>query len=269
MTNTILYTMKSIASILSLCFLVIFPTLAHDGQKGYCQNSETTADLVECIGNHHVAEQNRMKILYTAILNQDNKIDDMVSNQEKWLDFRDETCAIEGRLYQGGSLQRVQELDCYARMTANRVKHLQIIGNAMDEANIPEFANPPRWVNVLVRDYPDMFWGFGRAMTMDTDCDGIDENVVRGVDASHRMTLAIADSEQTGRPKISVLNFDDQKQCEISQNIMIEKLPEPKPEADQKLRCVQRLKIKTKSCGDFWIQYNNMNKIYQIIKQEK
>lgn len=266
MTNTILYTMKSIASILAFYFLFSVSGFAGDDQSGYCQHAETTADILECIGVRYKAEEAKMTALYEAIINQDNVIENFESNQVKWVSHRDESCAIEGSIYKGGSLERVQELDCRARMTANRVKHFEIIAEAYDETQIPEFANPPRWVNVLVRDYPNIFWGFGSGQSTDTDCDGVNENIVRGIDDNHKMILAIADSQQTGRPKITVLNFDDQKNCQIRPEITIEKLPEPKPENSSTLKCVQKLKIQTKSCGDFSIQYNNADKTYKIMK---
>lgn len=266
MSNTILYSMKSIASLLTFLLLLSTPLSANEGQKGYCQNAETTADIVECISARHKIEQDRLKTLYDLIDSQTENQDDFRKNQTNWIQYRDETCTIEANIYTGGSLERVQELDCHVRLTANRIKHFNIIADAMDTSQIPEFTNPPRWVNALVRDYPNVFWGFGSAQTLDTDCDGINENIVRGLDDEHSMVLALAKSDQTGRPKITIINFSDDNNCQILPDIVIETLPEPKPIDNAPLTCVQRLMVKTKSCGEFAVQYNSTDKSYNIIK---
>lgn len=259
--------MKSIASL--LLGLLLFTNVAHaqSGNKGYCQKAETTADLVECITIHQKAEdeitQNLFQHLETIA---PEKIEGLKTNHGDWIIYRENTCVIQGDAYEGGSLQRVEELNCRAKMTSDRNQTLQNIIVTHDESYIPEYSNPPRWVNVLVRDYPNMFWNLGNADAIDTDCDGVTENIVRGVDGDQKMTLAIADSEQTGRPKITVINFDDLQNCKILAGITLEKFPEPKPTEDAPLACMQSLKIQTKSCGEFAIHYNPTDKIYSLKK---
>jgi len=259
--------MKSIASVFLVVLIFASTANAHVANKGYCQKAETTADIVECIRTHQNASSDQMDALFSNLknINPDN-LAEIESNQGEWIQYRDKTCEIEGKTYEGGSLQQVQRAQCMARMTDNRNIHLRNLLEGQDVSNIPEYSNPPRWVNVLVRDYPNMFWNLGNADIIDTDCDGVAENIIRGMDDNQKMTLAIADSEQTGRPKITVINFDDAQNCEILAGITVEKFPKPKPTEDMPLACMQSLKIQTKSCGEFEIHYTPTDKIYSLKK---
>jgi len=259
--------MKSIASVF-LGFL-LFTHCAHAvvGNKGYCQNAETTADIVECIKTHQKASSDMMDALFVNLKNiQYNNFEAIEKAQDEWIQYRDTTCTIEGQTYEGGSLQQVQRAQCLARMTDNRNTHLRNLLEGQDTSNIPEYSNPPRWVNVLVRDYPDMFWGFGSAQKIDSDCDGQDENIIRGLSDDRTMVLAIADSAKTGRPKVTVIDFDDSQNCGMTSKINLEKFPEPKPLEGHALSCMQSLKIQTKSCGEFAIHYNSNKNEYSLKK---
>ncbi len=259
--------MKSIASIFIVFYFIAFPVIAEPYHQGYCSNAETTADIVACLSNQHQDAEKKMSDLFSRVERLSPEFEKQIrETQSQWIAYRDSTCDLEGKLYEGGSMQRVQELDCHARMTTHRNHHLKNVIDSLDEAYIPEYSNPPRWVNVLVRDYPNSFWNFGNAVSIDTDCDGQNESVVRGLDIDQKMNIAIADSEKTGRPNITIINFDDQKNCEILPDITIEKLPEPKPEDNMPLSCVQKIIVKTKSCGDFALQYNTDTKSYNIIQ---
>ena len=261
--------MKSITTLIATYFLLIFPLWASEDQKGYCQNAQTTGDIVECLSLRHKAENEKMIDLFKMIENLQPKLTDEITiNQEQWLLHRNKTCDLQSKAYEGGSLQNVERLSCIAEKTGHRNKTLHNIIMTYDQSHIPEYSNPPRWVNVLVRDYPEIFWGFGSAQDADSDCDGQNENIVRGIDTNQKMILAIADSEKTGRPKVTAIHFDDTKNCQILQDITIERLPEAKPTEEKKLSCKQNINIETKTCGNFTIEYNNDNKTYNLTKQD-
>ena len=274
MSNTILLYMKSIHSLFIVFCLIIMsaPAYAIERHNGYCSTAQTTADIMQCLSAHEKAEQTKMEDIFAKIAviydDQSEKIEILKSNQAQWLEYRNDICAIEGRLFEGGSLQRVQELDCYARLSKERNSHLMTILDAQDNTIIPEYSNPPRWVNVLVRDYPEKFWGFGSAQAIDTDCDGKNENIVRALTMDGKMTLAIADSMATGRPKISIVNFDDKNECQIVSDYKVVKLPEIKPVENMIQSCSQYVEIQTKNCGDFSLSYDLSQQQYTITKQD-
>lgn len=266
--------MKSIPSLL-LALIINFygvHSYAADDNQGYCSKAETTADIVQCVNKHHEAEQEKMANLFKEIeanANDEDFMQKLEKNQQDWIAFRDDLCQIEGDMFKGGSLARVQQLDCYALMAQQRNRHLLTIMTSLEPTYIPEYSNPPRWVNVLVRDYPDMYWGFGAAKTLDTDCDGQDENLVQGLSTNNNMTLAIADSMETGRPKITILKFDDEKNCEVLNDYAVEFLPSPKPEEGDERQCLKNITIKTKACGDYGLRYDSTTKTYEMNKTDQ
>ncbi len=155
-----------------------------------------------------------------------------------------------------------------AVMASQRNMYLHGLLNSLDVAYIPEFSNPPRWVNVLVKNYPDMFWGFGSAQTIDTNCDGHDEVIVRGVDAQNSMKLAIADNPKTGHPHINVLKFDDaQAKCQILPDVRMTQLPATKPiEKEVQSSCLKAVHLQTKTCGELNLSFDPLTQSYTINK---
>lgn len=262
--------MKSIASLTILLIVLFNPVFASGGQKGYCAHAQTTADLVSCIGNHVNAENDHMAQIYKQIeiINADNVdyLSALRDQQEEWISFKDKKCAFEASLYEGGSLERVQELSCQARLTSDHIEHLTILLNDVD---VPEFSSPPRWVNVLQADYGDTFWKLASAKAIDVDCDGQDEHLVQGLkknDGDYEMILSVSDSPTTGRPAVTIINLDAQQDCQISDTYEIVHLPEPKPKNDV-LQCVQQVHIDTQNCDSFILVKKDNE--YSLKKKEK
>jgi uncharacterized protein YecT (DUF1311 family) len=262
--------MKSIASLTILLIALFNPVFADDGQKGYSANAQTTADLVSCVSNHVNAENTHMTNIYKELEKRNTDNANYLSNlsvrQDEWIGFKDEKCKFEASLYTGGSLERVQELSCQARLTSNHIEHLKIL---LNDTDVPEFSSPPRWVNVLQADYGDIFWRLASAKMIDVDCDGQDERLVQGLrktNGHYEMVLSIADSEITGRPTMAIIDFDDQKNCQINDNYEIKHFPEPKPE-NGVLQCVQQVHIGTQHCGQFVLIKNG--ETYNLKKKDK
>lgn len=269
--------MKSIASLLVLLLTVFFITPAHAylGQQGYCQQAQSTADLVACIGDHYKDETEQLNDLYShvEVLYQDHQdyLSDVKDGQDQWLAYRKRVCDFEGDLYEGGSLQRVQELSCLARITENRKQHFVNIISSFDETVIPEFSYPPRWVNVLRNDYANVFWRFSSRQMMDTDCDGQDEEIIQGLEevnkGDYKMVMVVSDSEQVGRPQMTVIRFDDQKDCQIKDDYQLIKLPTPKPDSEGDApQCTHYVEIQTENCGNYILA--NENDTYSL-RQKK
>ncbi len=262
--------MKSIASLTILLMLFFVPVFADDTQKGYCPNAETTSDLVSCIGHRLTIENNHMNDVYKALekhhAENTKYLSDLNTRQDEWISFKDEKCAFEANVYAGESLENVQKLSCQARMTSTHTEHLKAL---LHDVDIPEFSSPPRWVNVLRADYTDIFWRLASAKLIDVDCDGHKEHLVQGLKKTndqYEMILSISDSKKTGRPVVTIINFDDQKDCQINDNYEIQHLPEPKPKNDV-LQCVQQVHINTENCGPF-VLFKKDNE-YRLKKKEK
>jgi len=243
--------------------------------KGFCKTAQTTADLVGCINDHLQSKTSHMEEVFMSVSEASSGDPEFQkifeNNQIDWTNYRDQTCKTEGLAYEGGSLQHVQELHCRARLTGNRIEHLEAISAAFEELDIPEFSNPPRYINSLISDHEDVFWNFGNMATLDTDCDNQDEKIIRGFNDVGQMILAIADSQKTGRPKTTIINFTDKQECRILPEISIVKLPAPKPESEGELakECAQRIIIKTENCGEFGVKYNIETETYQAEPQSK
>lgn len=274
MTNTILCRMKSIASIFIFIFCLFLSDFAtaQSNQKGYCKKAQSTADLVVCIGEHNKHENNHMDLLFKKIIDlQTDKPDfqtELQDSQNEWITYRDDVCKMEGDVYEGKSLKHVQGLACLARLTSNRSDHYKAMMTAFDYSQIPEFSYIPRWVNVLSSDHKNVFWQYATNQPLDTDCDGVAENMIQGVrqnEKGYEMVLAIADSQETGRPKITIINFDDQKDCKITNEYKIIRLPIQKP-VDGVIECIQKIEIETENCGTFLL--NTHNHDYILEKKE-
>lgn len=259
--------MKSILSIVVLLTLLSFPIRANEGNKGFCQKAETTADLMACIGMHYEETTAHMEVLYNTLKNQNADNTDFQAalnkNQMDWIAYRDDICRLEGAVYKGGSLERVQEIDCLARVTQARTNHFETIMKAQDESTIPVFASPPRWTNVLIREYPDTYWALGQSVSMDVDCDGVDENIISGLNAM-KGQLAIADSQPTGRPTIHLLN---QKGEEGQSCWPVLPLALSTIENNENI-CQFQVSLEDEACGAFIFAYDAASNRYNFVEKD-
>ena len=264
--------MKSIVSSLFVFFYLLSPAFAvEERDAGFCQNAQTTADLMDCKGAQYRAELAHMAEMYQALTElADNRSDfakALKDNQEDWLAYRDSVCELEGSVYKGGSLERVQQLDCLARVTAARTSHLTTMISSFDPTEIPVYATPPRWTNVLIHDYPEIFWAMGRAQAVDTDCDGVKEHVVQGYENSGSgrnfvNTIAIADSEQTGRPSITLQKFVQADECPANSVLSL-----ISRDADTKI-CSFSLVTDNEACAPMNLEYDAVSKKYIFTKKD-
>lgn len=253
--------MKSIVSSLFLLILFTSPIQAAQNNAGYCQKAQTTADLMECIGTHYKAKTSQMEALYRSLMTETQERPEfqqqLEANQQAWIAYRDDICDLEGKTYEGGSLQRVQQLHCLARVTTDRSGHFERMLSAFNVAEIPVYAFPPRWMNVLINDYPDMFWALGKVFELDTDCDGTDENIVSGR-KDGQAYLAIADSQQTGRPVIhmEMMSQDKNSACAVTEPSSIVKIDTGGES------CKFSIVMKDQACLPVVVEYDALSKEY-------
>ena len=272
MTNTIIWFMKSILSSLFIFFVFLNSAVhAEDDNQGYCQNAETTADLVQCTGNHYEAEADHLNEVYKSLIEKADEASEFASllrtNQEDWIAFRDHTCELAGKIYEGGSLQRVQVLNCRASMTGGRSDQLKGMLRDVNADNIPVFATPPRWTNTLLNTYPNIFWAVGQAQGADVDCDGVNEKIVSGIEHSDNAamtlsTLAIIESPLTGRATIQTYNMPRKKTCPPTA------IPAFVQNPGTDGICIFSVIMQDEGCEDMRLQYDDQEKIYRLNKED-
>ena len=265
MTNTIIYFMKSILIPLFIIFVVPSIALAQEKHKGFCQKAETTVDLIDCIGTHYKSEVSHMNDLYQKLLTAtpDNHqfTKNLKDNQSQWIAYRDSICNIEGSIYEGGSLERVQQMDCMTRVTSDRAAHFTKMATAINVNEIPVFTAPPRWKNVLINNYPNIFWRMGETQSFDADCDGDYEKIIEGLQKNIenntlQTVFAVAETPITGRPSATLLTIDWDQSCTGESFIA-----SPSTELEN---CTMQIKTNNQKCNIYELSFDKDSKSYSI-----
>lgn len=259
--------MKSILSAVILSLCLSSAVMAKEGNRGFCRKAETTADLMECIGTHYDAAVTHMETLYNTLKGQleenSDKMSALENNQRDWIVYRDDVCALEGAVYEGGSLERVQQLDCLTRVTHTRSDHFKRMIQAGDETDLPVFASPPRWTNVLIRDYPKAYWALGQTASFDTDCDNVDEQVIAGT-LDGAAIVAIADSQLTGSPVIQRLDeLVTWKACSPTMPLALSK------DDGEGEHCIFTLAITGEDCQEIRFSYDAVSDSYNVKEKDE
>ena len=87
--------------------------------------------LNECWTSHANAAFDTMESSYKRISAQLKKLglstDPLAASQDAWLDVRTKTCAFEASLYEGGSIQPMEEAMCYYRFATARARQLDAV----------------------------------------------------------------------------------------------------------------------------------------------
>ncbi|MEO1373148.1 MAG: lysozyme inhibitor LprI family protein [Cyanobacteria bacterium J06635_10] len=124
-------------ALISLALIGIFasPSLASGDLNVDCNNAQTTLEMRVCANNFYGEADKKLNQVYQQLKpkfgsSQQNKL---VTAQRAWIQFRDESCALEGAFAEGGTLEPVLELSCLAGVTEKRVKdlerYLEIVNN--------------------------------------------------------------------------------------------------------------------------------------------
>jgi uncharacterized protein YecT (DUF1311 family) len=185
---------------------------------GYCDKATTTADALDCVNQHKLDVQQRLNTVYEEASEvQTKELQDLLSKaQQSWVAYRDAQCLWEAGLAANPSLERIYELSCMTLLTNLRTDLLKTTLETQKEEEPREFGSNPRWMNVLIQDYPSVFWRFGKWKQIDLDCDGNDEQIVSGVEfidedkkegasasiKKQNLVVAISDNPLTGKPDI-------------------------------------------------------------------
>lgn len=219
------------AGFLTMCRAILFFLLAvsvlfagaygvrAQGHAGYCDDTRTTADALDCVNRHKQDVQERLNDIYNRLTA--DQVEDSIAllgtAQQNWIAYRNAQCTWESALTTNPSLKRIYELSCITLLTNLRADILATTLVREETGEPREFGASPRWMNVLVHDYPDIFWRYGKWLQADLDCDGAEEHVITGVkilpasdsrqEAGLELVVALTKNPVVGRPKPRIFHI--------------------------------------------------------------
>lgn len=268
------------------CLLLFTPINAKaQGHAGFCDQADSSAATQACLKKHLQSAQKRLNSIYKSLSDklEPEKLEEMKELQKNWLAYRDSECMWESENSITPSMKRLNELSCMARLTEDRADILDVVyadGKQVTERK--EYGTFPRWMNVLSKDHPDVFWGYGRRTEHDLNCDGEEEQIMQGIltklsktDSenpkeenqklfSKQVVLAIVENQSVGRPSATVLEFPVQQEagpnavCSDRVSLQVKTNPPEKksddnnPEETPKA-CNTYLELNTKGCDPITI----------------
>ena len=202
--------------LLSFSILPVLEARAQ-GHSQYCSQADSTAATQNCLKRHLDAAQSRLNKIYTNLsdgLEAEQK-EELKELQKSWLRYRDAECMWEAERSMNAPLKRINELSCMARVTEDRADILAIASNSDEKAQgVREYGSFPRWMNVVAKDYPDIFWNYGTRTAYDLDCDGEDEYVMQGVRINN-----IKSAEELDESEVLPQNYETEYVISVTQNL--------------------------------------------------
>ncbi len=187
------------------------------GSYDYCETVQSTADVLDCVKEHNNNAQKRLNAVFEKLVTEKEAQEDsfLSLSQKKWLEYRNTQCSWEAEKEENPALKRVVELSCLATLTDTRSDLLVLSLDQAFRIGPREFGTFPRWLNVLVGDYPAVFWDVGSRRRFDLDCDGEYEQIISGVmqeeggQAENFMhaVVAVVENPATGKPHARIFHF--------------------------------------------------------------
>lgn len=262
-----------------LLLFLIAPSMAMaQGHNIYCDMADSTAATQNCLKKHLDASQKRLNKTYDALsrhFEEEEKKQELKVLQQTWLQYRDAECSWEVDQTETPSLKRINELSCMARLTDDRADILGVV--TMDEESIGmvrEYGSFPRWMNVLAKDHPTVYWDYGHRFARDLNCDDESEQIMTGSIIKKKdgvltqeVVIAVAQNPSVGRPRANVFRFpvadeksnDNLCSATIGLNATNKK--------DEGGKCLSTLSIKHGLCAAKNIQWDGKN--FSVLQQNK
>lgn len=286
----------TISGVFGLAFTL--PSVSHTAEllSPYCKNAEDSADILACTKKYADEIRDDMQASYADIIGviPEESAADLQRSQNLWVQYRDSHCQLEATLSATKSLERINELACQARLGVQRDQILTAMIDKQVERDESETEKPllaVRWMNVLISDYPDIYWRFKNKRVGDINCDGIDENIVIGLKAgtagqnkaAENFVLGISENPITGRPKsyaIDIPNLNAQEDetgsCASVPSLTISELPVPDTEnkeseennANVSTQRCHSLALQSGLCGNQLLVWENGTYSLQKYKTE-
>ncbi len=91
-----------------------------------CKDPQTNRDMIECGDRAFKEADKKLNQLYKTLQARmgEKQKKRLTSSQQIWVKFRETACAFEAGMYESGSLEPSTRINCYARMTTQRVRDL-------------------------------------------------------------------------------------------------------------------------------------------------
>lgn len=279
-----------------LLSMLFFPVSAGaQGHHIYCDMADSTAATQRCLKKHLDAAQRRLNKIYGDLeikLEEESKKQELKDLQQTWLRYRDEECMWEAERTETPSLKRINELSCMARVTDDRADLLAVIATDEEsETGVREYGSFPRWMNVLAKDHPEIYWNYGKRSSEDLNCDDDPEQIMVGtilakqaavaseeeskqdISYNQEMVLSIVENPATGRPKARLFKFlvseEDRLDTLCSDNVStqieaetVAKIEEGEDSTKEE-SCNTYLTIKNGSCIPKKIKWDGKNFVLQ------
>ena len=261
-----------------VCFLIVMPVSAQaQGHNAFCDQADSSAATQACLKKHLQSAQKRLNAIYKRLGEKldPEKQEEMKELQKSWLAYRDGECMWESENSVTPSMKRLNELSCMARVTEDRADILDVVyAEGQQEGGLKEYSGFPRWMNVVAKDHPDVFWNYGKRTAYDLNCDGEEEQIMQGVLTeltkitgegetegnqklfSTQAVLAVVQNQTIGRPTATILEFPVEKEpqtnavCTDKMSLHFKQNPakEKTDEQEEPMECGAYIEINTKGC---------------------
>lgn len=111
--------------ILTLVSLNAFSLNPADIKACYDQASTTLA-IRQCADQEYAYYDKILNKTYQSLLPllSPNQKTQLIVAQKAWLDYRSKECSFMGLQHEGGTMQPIDELDCYTTLNKNRIQSL-------------------------------------------------------------------------------------------------------------------------------------------------
>lgn len=115
--------------LLTVLALSVTPVFATDpaSLKACYDKAATTLAIHECADQEYTYYDKILNATYQSLSAQlsKNTKGAMLTAQKAWLDFRSKECKFSGLQHEGGSMQAIDEIDCYTTLNKRRIQDLQ------------------------------------------------------------------------------------------------------------------------------------------------
>jgi uncharacterized protein YecT (DUF1311 family) len=119
--------MKKIATalFLSCVALLINVSAQKRAAKNPCDDAHTQLDMNICADKQFQAADAELNRVYKQIMSKAENDPKLKAAEVSWLKYRDDNCAYEASMYEGGSMQPMVYSFCLERMTKARAAELR------------------------------------------------------------------------------------------------------------------------------------------------
>ncbi|HST52974.1 MAG TPA: lysozyme inhibitor LprI family protein [Pyrinomonadaceae bacterium] len=114
------------ALFLSCAALLINVSAQKRAAKSPCYDARTQLEMNECADKQFQAADAELNRVYKQLVSKAENDPKLKTAEVSWLKYRDDNCAYEASMYEGGSMQPMVYSFCLERMTKARTAELGV-----------------------------------------------------------------------------------------------------------------------------------------------